>query len=200
MEFRSILISLFILCALGLAAFVFSEIGKSAISGGNDLPGSQVYSSPSYGFEIRVPRGYTTDEAYINQTFGPGKEITGVSFIVPESLSKGTNLSADSHIAVEQLRDVECTPTDFLSGYAPGVPSHIGAYDFLYASESGAGAGNFYEDFVYVTKSKDLCYAVRLLMHSTNIGNYDPGTIVEFNRQDMLLTFKAVVATLRIVD
>lgn len=161
--------------------FIFHDQPGDSPAVSNEQP-STLYANQAFGFSIMVPAGFTVDESYLNQNLGPGREIPGVGFNIPGSWTEGTNLSRDSHIAVEELSDVECIPETFL--FSPSVESEAiqGKNTFTVASASDAGAGNFYDETVYLKEKGSRCYAVRSFIHSTNIGNYPAGTIKEFDR------------------
>jgi len=153
------------------------------------------YSNIDFGFSIKVPPGYIADEAYRYEAFGSGHEIIGVSFTVPEAIVSGTNLSKDSYISVERLRDVVCTPSDFLDGTISGEKVMLDNNEYDFATSSGVGAGNLYEEGVYMRSVGQYCYGIRLFMHSTNIYNYDPGTVLEFDREMLIRTFQLMATT-----
>lgn len=58
-----------------------------------------------------------------------------------------------------------------------------------------AAAGNIYEQLFYRAVLNNTCYEIVFFMHSSNIGNYTPGTVVEFDRLALLQKFKEVLAT-----
>ncbi len=59
--------------------------------------------------------------------------------------------------------------------------------DVFYRSEFGSvAAGNLYDETFYRTEFDHQCFEVVFLIRSTDIGNYPPGTLIEFDR-DMLL-------------
>src|SRR4051812_8044491 len=69
--------------------------GLSVASDPGGLPG--VYKNYELGFSIRLPLSYTTDDTYTYQELGPGKDIHGVKFTIPETKTTGTNLSTDTY-------------------------------------------------------------------------------------------------------
>jgi len=62
----------------------------------------------------------------------------------------------------------------------------------------GAAAGNIYEQFFYRAVLNNTCYEIVFFMHSSNIGNYTPGTVVEFDRLALLQKFEEVLATFEV--
>lgn len=157
------------------------------------------YSSPSFGFEAEIPPDVIINESYFNYTLGPGKEIPGISFTIPTSMATGTNLSTDTRLSVEVLSRAACTPSDFIPTTSRGTPITIGQNRYVYAQSSGAGAGNRYEESVYVTKQRELCYGIRFFIHSTAAQNYPEGTRKDFDKAALVSTFKKIMETIRFI-
>lgn len=67
---------------------------------------------------------------------------------------------------------------------------------FTKSESVGAGAGNMYEQIFYRTAYKNTCYEITYFIHSTNVGNYTPGTVNEFDRELLLQTFDNVLSRL----
>ncbi|MEP2120256.1 hypothetical protein, partial [Bauldia litoralis] len=68
--------------------------------------------------------------------------------------------------------------------------------DYSVASLSDAGAGNLYDETVYALVGTSPCLAVRTFIHSTNLANYDPGTITAFDEGALTAQFDAIRKTL----
>jgi len=152
------------------------------------------------GFSIDAPAGFTPDPAHDYTSLGPGKDIKGLSLTIPAALAKGTNLGADSYIAVETLPGTSpCTASPFL--LSPTAAPSVTSYGITYSVATGndAGAGNFFDETVYAVQGSSPCLAVRYFIHSLNIGNFTPGTVTAFNRPALIAQFDAIRATL-VVD
>jgi hypothetical protein len=152
------------------------------------------------GFSIDAPSSFTPDPGHDYTALGPGKDIKGFSLTIPASLAKGTNLGADSYIAVETLPSATpCTAAPFLDSptAAPSVTSNGITYSVATATD--AGAGNFYSETVYAVQGSSPCLAVRYYIHSLNIGNFTPGAVTAFNQPALIAQFDAIRATL-VVD
>jgi hypothetical protein len=63
----------------------------------------------------------------------------------------------------------------------PGTPVMVNDISFVPFTTNGAGAGNFYDVRAYHTVQNSICYEIALTLHTTNIANYDPGTVTEFD-------------------
>ncbi len=74
----------------------------------------------------------------------------------------------------------------------------INGYHFVRSSDSGVGAGNIYEQNIYRTVNQNVCYEVIFFIHSSNIGNYTPGTVKEFDMNGLLRKFNGILSTFRV--
>ncbi|MBI3677091.1 MAG: hypothetical protein HY243_10820 [Proteobacteria bacterium] len=158
------------------------------------------YKNPELGYSISTPKTWNADTAYVYSGFGPDHDIHGVAFAIPESLAQGTNLSTSlTAVSVESVAPGNsCDATRFL----PDAQNlHVLKQDgrTWSVADSGEGAaGNFYETTVFALSTRGECLGVRYLIHSTNIGNYDPGTVREFDRKALLATFDRIRRSLKL--
>lgn len=141
-------------------------------------PPGEIYAHLRPTFSVRVPPGFTINERHRYTRLGPGKTIEGVAFAIPKSMTDGTNLAADSYISIEWRDGQRCTVADFLADATEEAPLRENGGRWLVGTAGDAGAGNLYEETVHVRG----CDAVRSFVHSTNIGNYPPGTVRAFDR------------------
>jgi hypothetical protein len=150
--------------------------------------GWKAYSNVILGYSISYPSGWRVDPKYEYVGFGPDHPIEGVAFEIPAAMAKGTNLSSNlTNVSVESRKGPgACDAHRF-------IPDPENVHD-----ASDAGAGNFYDITVFVLKDSAPCLAVRYFIHSTNIANYDPGTVRPYSRQWLVKQFDAVRATLAV--
>jgi len=74
----------------------------------------------------------------------------------------------------------------------------INGYTFVHSSAEGAGAGNYYQQEIYRMVNDNVCYEVIYFIHSTNVLNYEPGTVTEFDRNAVLQQLYGVFSTFTI--
>lgn len=168
-----------------MRAFAVFSLAMLAASPGALADGWHTYRDTKLGFSISYPDGWRVDPGHAYGTLGPGKEIHGVAFIVSPKFTAGTNLSDDSYLAVEVLPDAKtCTAASFLDDAIDQPRIKKSANGMSWSVQDGAdqGAGNIYEETVQAAIGTQPCLATRAFAHSTNIGNYDPGTVRAFNR------------------
>jgi membrane-bound inhibitor of C-type lysozyme len=181
------------------------ENGKQALGGCIAVapdPGGlpEVYASGKAGFSIRYPAGFTADAGYAYQGLGPGKDIGGVKLTIPGALAQGTNLAADSYLAVEQMpRGDACSAGRFLGEGAAATAATDAGTTYSVATSTGAAAGNRYEETVYALLGSDPCTAVRYFVHFGVIENYPPGSVRAFDRQALISQFDAIRRTLTVL-
>jgi membrane-bound inhibitor of C-type lysozyme len=198
----------------GAESFVFWSKGNTALVLENneeksylgcirvaDDPGNlpQVYSSGSQGFSIRYPAGYALDDSYTYTGLGPVQTIKGTKFTIDPAIASGTNLSSDSYISVEEIAGAkECTADKFLDLPSGGkaVDLKDGGTDYSFASTTGAGAGNRYEESVYALPGTSPCVAVRYFVHYGVLENYPQGQVRAFDSRALMGQFDQIRRTL----
>jgi hypothetical protein len=150
-------------------------------------------------FSISYPGSYISDTLYVYKQLGEGKGIRGVSFTVPGSVKEATNL-VEAYISVEWMpARRNCAARNFvfnslLDSFAIENGVH---YNTAYNSEGAAGS--LYEEYVYSVLTETYCYGLRLFIHSSNIGNYDPGTVKEYDRAELENIFRNMRDSFKIV-
>lgn len=155
------------------------------------------YTNTQNGFSIEYPKDMKVDEGYKYENTPDGKSIPGVAFEFPAKYHEGTNLSNDSRIAVEWKKDLtSCTPQEFTGEPANGTfDKTINGAVWHGEKTNGAGAGNFYQEVLYTKQFGQTCFNLRLFLHSTNIGNYEPGTKKEFDQLALESLFEQMSKT-----
>ena len=154
------------------------------------------------GYSIHYPPDWRVDPSHDYQALGPGKDIRGTAFLVSAQWTQGTNLSTDSYLAVETLPSAKsCTADLFLDDADQSGPQETTQHGIRWSVEHGsdAGAGNFYDETVYAVEDSRPCLAIRYFVHSTNIGNYDPGSVRAFDAAGLTATFERMRRSFRLV-
>jgi len=127
-----------------------------------------------------------------------GTPLVTLFFIDPSYYYPATNLN-EAGLVLSATSDpnmvATCTQPAVPSGETITGQETINGYVFTRSVFSGAAAGNRYDQVIYRTVWHDTCFELIYLIHSGNIGNYPPGTVVEFDREGLLAKFNAVLAT-----
>jgi hypothetical protein len=125
-----------------------------------------------------------------------GTPLLTLAFIDPDFYSPRTNLS-EAYLLLAATADPAivstCTqPSTQVAETVTGLVS-INNITFTRSEFVGAAAGNRYDQVTYRTVWADKCIEMVFLIHSTNIGNYPPGTVVEYDRAALLSKFETVL-------
>jgi len=162
--------------------------------------GWKTYRDTTLGFSIDYPSGWRVDRAHVYPGFGPDHEIHGVAFEIPRAMAKGTNLSTSlTNVSVESVPGRgTCDATRFLPDLQDLRTLKNAGRVWSTANFQDAGAGNLYDIAVFAIPGTSPCMAVRYMIHSTNIGNYDPGTVKAFDQVSLIRTFAKIRQSLRL--
>jgi hypothetical protein len=74
----------------------------------------------------------------------------------------------------------------------------INGYNFVHSQAVGAGAGNYYQQEIYRMVNKNVCYEVIYFIHYSNIMNYTPGAVTEFDSNALMQKLDGVFSTFAI--
>ena len=195
-RFTMISVITLLILATGLLIYTYTPTVTTPVTVAPDtINNSVAYTNSAQGFSLSHPLGFTVNEIYGYQGFGPQETIKGTSFIISASYATGTNLGTDSYISIEQAPKVSvCAAANFLDP-SGGSTSHTyvdHGTTYVTASSTGAGAGNRYEETVYVFPGKSVCYAVRYFIHYGVLENYPAGLVQEFNRASLIAAFDTI--------
>ena len=154
---------------------------------------SNVYENSKQGISILYPEGFIVDKNYTYQGGGVDKSINGVKFTIPDTMAKGTNLSSDSYISVEELPNTSnCSATAFSYDGSKSTSIMDGDTTYSYVKTNDAGAGNRYDEFIYAIPGTNPCIAIRYFIHYGVFENYPTGTITKFDEKALTDTFDQI--------
>jgi hypothetical protein len=157
------------------------------------------YSDPRRLYTLRY-----SDE-FAQTSYVPAGDFRGnpglvLAFINPNFYGPITNLS-EAYFMLSAITDPDtiATCTQPFS-QLESITGHrtINGYDFTQSEANGVGAGNIYNQVIYRTAYNNVCYEAVFFMHSGNIGNYPPGSVVEFDRSALLQKFEQVLSTFNV--
>lgn len=158
------------------------------------------YNNPATDLSLTYP-----------DTFVPAIPVVGNYKINPEltlhfidaTVYDKTNLS-EVYLFISSTSDAQVVVTCTESNQNGGAPEQVvgndvvNGFTFVHSTSQGAGAGNYYEQEIYRMVNKNICYEVIYFIHSTNIGNYTPGTVIEFERDALMQKLYGVFSTFTI--
>lgn len=168
------------------------------------------YASPAkYGFSIKYPAdfGFNTDYNKI-KTLGyipVCDELTVACVFYTGNAYKGTNFEdAGVSVNINKNLNTEAKCYNFKvstnEAQTPVADVDINGVTFKSATGGDAAAGHFMKTQEYRNFHNGQCYEIAQRVGSTNIGNYTPGTIKEFDQSQVWQKLQEVVNTFRLVN
>lgn len=183
------------------------NFGKGWVPGSQPAPSADWGSYTSYGlgpaFRLDYPRTWAVVE---------GPDVQGVNRYVgtpvvqvktPAGYQLGTNL-AEASATVSESADpsavANCvTRVEDLQLQLVSRPASTGL-PWASAAHVGAAAGSRYEQTIYRLRSGDACIEVLTTIQSANLGNYNPGTVTEFDHAAVAGLLQQIVERFQIVS
>ena len=156
-------------------------------------------------FDYTNPQGSVTlrySDEFAPQATSPVGDFKGtpslvLHFIRPDFYHPTTNLG-EAYFLFSSITDAQkvatCTQPLPQLETIQGQKDFNG-YTFTQSETVGVGAGNIYDQVIYRTAYNNVCYEAVFYMHSSNIGNYTPGTVVEFDRAALIQKFEGILST-----
>ena len=159
-------------------------------------------STESSTSSTSVPSSTTTasssSSTSSSSTTSSSPTVTTLPQILPPTLFKKTDLfEAGVYIGVSSAPAVTAkwnVPVADSGEVARGTTTINGVTFAIFTSSEGA-AGNIYEERTYRTVHKGTCLELAELLHSGEIGNYTPGTVVQFDKVKFGGYLEAIVDT-----
>jgi len=114
---------------------------------------------------------------------------------------EGTNFQAAA-FSVNELKGIvaesECMKVDEPPAHVGKVSNErVNGVPFEVIETDGVGLGNFIQGYVYRNFHNRKCYELDIRIASSNIANYDPGTVKSFDSKTIGRTLKAALASFR---
>ena len=124
--------------------------------------------------------------------------------LIESDLYEKTNLS-EVYLIFSSSSDSKvvptCTEPNQNGGGGPEYPAGevtVNGLTFVHTTTEGAGAGNYYQQEIYRMVYNNACTEVVFFIHSTNVGNYTPGTVTEFDRDAVMKNLEAVLSMIKV--
>ena len=158
------------------------------------------YTNPATGVSLTYPDMFAPAIPVVGNYKTP-PELT-LHFIDSKTYDK-TNLS-EVYLFFSSTSDPQTVATCTKPNQSGGGPEQIvgneviNGFTFVHSTSEGAGAGNYYQQEIYRMVNKKVCYEAIYFIHSTNIGNYPPGVVTEFDRNAIMQKLYGVFSTFTI--
>jgi hypothetical protein len=194
----AIVVFIAVLAALGFY-FYKSDSASTASS-------ENVYKDFDRGYTISFPSKISSSNVVDDNTFQifdgrSNRGDQGVEFLIPKSMTIGTNLSKDSSIDITQdSKDIECSAKNSELPNSKVFSLSDKGVQYFVATTSDAAAGNRYEQVVYTIVNSKPCTTIGYNIHSTVFENYPEGTVKRFDKQALIKTFDEIRRSLVLLN
>ncbi len=142
--------------------------------------------------------GYTTEWTHDNA--GNTNGLILAQATVDRGTQPGTNFS-DAKFTVGTSSEQAAVKNCLISSNGNNPQKStltINGVTYAKIIDGDAAAGNFYETTSYRTVRNNQCYSIEYVIHSTNIGNYDPNQgITEFNKEAVTAPLEQMVRSFK---
>lgn len=171
--------------SMGAAAFALALSSAAAAP----PKGWKTYTDAKGGWSISYPANFTVDKTYESIAVDPA--VHGVSFAVPESYGKGTNLN-EAMVTVQVLPGKNCKLSQFLGD--PEEVKALNADGRTYMTAMMPDSGMMQQRNTYVFLIKGTCAAVTYFVHSTERTVIEPMP-KEYDDKKLTKLFDSIRAT-----
>ena len=185
------------IACIGVVALTFAQASPAFAD--SAPAGWQAYTDAKLGYSISYPQDWKTDPNFVSVSLGPDHEIKGVAFVIPQSMTLGTNLEvSNTEMSVESIAGRNCTAPQFVNPAQNIHKLNADGRTYTAATSRDAAAGNRYDTMLFILDGTEPCIAVRHMIHYSAIQNYDPGTVRPFDRANLDKLFDSMRATLKL--
>ncbi len=147
--------------------------------------------------KISYPPDFTAYEGESAHGGLIGRPIVTFAFPLGSFSAPKTNYG-EAYLAISQTQTAEEARDCFTNAHGGNPESGFGSTVFIHGVEFrkalavDPAAGNIYASEVYRTIRNGSCYELALTVHTGNIYNYDPGTVVEFDKEQAFGTLRMI--------
>jgi len=162
----------------------------------------KIYRNEEYGFEIKYPKDFVVETDTIPAVI---RRVIAKFRLVNDRYYRKNNL-VEASVVISVAKDKEalsnCLQGEAMSVYKGQTLSEereINGITFYKDSVCEGAAGHQYEKTSYRAIYNNVCCEIALFIHSINMGVFDPGTVSEFNKDEVVEKLNQVISTFRLL-
>jgi hypothetical protein len=152
--------------------------------------GWSTYTDLRHGWSISYPTNFSVNPRYQSLSVDP--PVGGVSFALPESFGRGTNLN-EALVSVQVLPGRNCKPSQFLSDPEEVKTLKADGRTYITATMPDGGMSQMRDTTLFLVRGT--CTAVTYFVHSTQREVIDPPP-KQFDEAKLTRLFDGIRATL----
>lgn len=115
------------------------------------------------------------------------------SFTTPKSNFSEAYLTVRIGIDADAIKNCFVAPAETSKSFTAGPTIHGILFEMTTATD--VAAGNIYDSRIYRTLQDKRCYEITETVHTGNIRNYDPGAVVEFDKEKAYSELEKILQT-----
>ncbi len=177
------------------------------ISTSTQSGGMSVFTDQGETFSFQYPSTFPPSDGGIGYTQGWMYNSTTTGLIlatvtIPKSFEPNTNF-AGAEFTVGTSPDPKAVSSCLSLQNPNGItPTQVTINGITYTafSYTSAGVGNFYAVTSYRTIHNNQCYAIESLIHSTDINNYPPGQVSQFNGGEIQTLLQQIMQSFKFLS
>ncbi len=166
----------------------------------NDEPQKVTYNNQQYNFEVKYYKTFPLDTSGIQTNYFDKSGVTLASISIPRGRYDTTNFSSAQVTFASKPNTTESDCQTYTSGVGSKKLAKTAVLDagtFYMDEMVGAAAGTTYTTKIYRILRDSGCFEANLTVGISNIGNYEPGSVMEVNEEDVWNELSAVLASLK---
>lgn len=173
---------------------------KEVVLPQGEKTGWETYSNSQYGFSVQYPKNdfglYTDYNKVKSLSYIPVCNDSMLGCLVYSKDKQPNTNFEGAGVSLDRLGlGTEASCLMVQQGETRQADLVINGVNFAVYKGSGAATGHFEEYINYRTFKNNDCIGITLRVTSTNIGNYEPGTVKEFNSNEVWNKLKQVLST-----
>ncbi len=159
------------------------------------------YQNKQHGFQIK----YDNNDFIVNTKFtglvDNDKRILELN-LINGKYYRGTNLdSAGLYIIMDEATQFNCLNPPKDMGILISIKEvDINGTTFIMSETEEGAMSHTYEKNIYSTIRNNKCYRIVLFISTTEIGAFDPGTVAQFRRAEVLEKLHEVITTFQFIE
>lgn len=152
------------------------------------------------GYQLRYPRDFDVAQGDAAAGGMIGTTLVRISFPQdafqkPKSNYGGAFLTVSSASDKDSIKNCFVAPSMTSGMVTLSKVVDVNGITYRVGDATDAGAGNLYTSKLYRVVHDNRCYEIALTVHTGNIANYTPSTVVEFDKQKAYDVLQQMLAT-----
>jgi hypothetical protein len=162
---------------------------------GQTTPKLQTFQSSKYKFQFQYPQEFALTTARYGNLNDKVIQVEMSSDNYPNTNFNDAGFAVTASPAQSQNQCLTASKPEGSSDFSNTTT--INGIKFYWTNGTGAGAGNLYDSKIYRTYNKNTCLEISETVHTSNLGNYTPGTVQEVNKDPIWQKLDGILQTFK---